>query len=155
MLIDTEYNHGSTNVNNYSSLTSYYRGYKVARMKYGERLLKARTYAKLTQKQLADKINNVCTQENISKLERSDATGSEFTAQFADACGVRAIWLAEGKGEMTDGYYVEDERLIAALRLMQPLPPYAIDHVIKEIAETAELINQAERGGGAAASDSA
>ncbi len=143
MLMDKEYNYSSTLVNNSSSLTFDYRGYMVAPMKYGERLHMARTYAQLTQKQLADKIKNVCTQENISKLERSDATGSEFTAQFADACGVRAMWLAAEEGDMTDGYYVEDERLIVALKLMQQLPTYAIDHVIKDVAKTAELIDQA------------
>lgn len=117
-------------------------------MKYGERLFKARTYAKLTQGQLADKIKGGCTQENISKLERGDATGSEFTVQFADACGVRPLWLAIEKGEMIGGHYVDDERLIAALQLMRPLPPYAINHVIKEINETAELINHTKKGNG-------
>lgn len=97
----TEYNQSSTSVNNYSSLTAYDPGYSFLTMKYGERLRLARhVHAKLTQEQLAEKIGHVCTQENISKLERGDATGSEFTAQFAEACGVRAIWLAEEKGEM-------------------------------------------------------
>lgn len=68
-------------------------------MKYGERLHKARkTIAGLTQAELAGRIDHVCTQENISKLERSDASGSEFTVQFAHACGVNAIWLATGEG---------------------------------------------------------
>lgn len=113
--MDSEYNHSSTSVNNYSSLTVYDRGYSFATMKYGERLRFARqTHAKLTQEQLAEEIGNVCTQENISKLERGDATGSEFTAQFAEACGVRAIWLAEEKGPMV------------AFEVAESTAPYAI-----------------------------
>lgn len=69
-------------------------------MKYGDRLKKARTYAGLTQAGLADAIGGACSQENISKLERGNATGSEFTPLFADACGINHFWLATGKEEM-------------------------------------------------------
>lgn len=121
-------------------------------MKYGERLRLAREHAGLTQQELAEKTGNVTSQMNVSKLERGDATGSQFTAQFADACGVRAMWLAEEQGDMVDGLYVDDPQLkaalsrpelVAALRLMEPLPRYAVNHVVKDIAETQELINQA------------
>lgn len=138
----TEYNYSSILVNNPGSLIEINRGYKVIGMKYGERLKQARDHAGLTQKALADRIANVCTQENISKLEKGEATGSEFTAQFADACGVNAIWLAAEKRGMIGGVYVENERLKRALALMEPLPSYAIDHVIREIAETAKLLQQ-------------
>lgn len=125
------YNWSSTLVNNYSSLTSYERGYSFCDMKYGERLRLARAHAKLTQQQLADKIQNVCTQENISKLERSDATGSEFTAQFADACGVRAMWLAAEHGEMVAGVYVRDERLKHLVEVCQDLADYDVQRLIQ------------------------
>lgn len=131
MLIDSEYNHSSTLVNNYSSLTAYDRGYSFLAMKYGERLRFARhVHAKLTQEQLAEKIGHVCTQENISKLERGDATGSEFTAQFAEACGVRAIWLAEEKGEMV------------AFEVAEPTASYAIalSPDDKQILDTAQYL---------------
>ena len=129
-------------------------------MNYGKRLYTARKHAGFSQKQLADAIKNACSQENISKLERSDASGSEYTAQFANACGVRAMWLAAEQGDMVDGYYVDDPKLKAALQdprrvnallLMESLPDYAVDHVVKEITETQELINQAGQGKAAAA----
>lgn len=59
----------------------------------------ARERAKLTQAGLAEKIGHACTQENISKLERGNASGSEFTSLFAAACGIDDIWLATGEGE--------------------------------------------------------
>lgn len=129
-------------------------------MKYGERLRAARKYAGLTQAGLAERLRNAITQQGVQYLEGSDATGSEFTAQFADACGVRAMWLAEEQGDMVDGLYVDDPQLkaalsrpelVAALRLMEPLPRYAVNHVVKDIAETQELINQAGQGKDSAA----
>lgn len=148
MLISTEYNYGSINVNNYSSLTRYNHSYKFGVMKYGERLFKARTYAKLTQGQLADKIKDGCTQENISKLERGDATGSEYTAQFADACGVRALWLAVGAGEMVPSYYsTNDPKLVAMLKVMEPQAEYVKDAAVKAVLTTCELADRARSNG--------
>lgn len=73
-------------------------------MRFGERLRKARTNARLTQAGLAVKIKNACTQENISRLERSKtAKGSEHTVLLAEACGVSAKWLSTGEGEMYEG----------------------------------------------------
>lgn len=118
-------------------------------MKYGERLRTARNHAKLTQQQLADKINNVCTQENISKLERSDATGSEFTAQFAEACGVRAMWLAEEIGEMIPSEQKQrDPRIEHVLKVMESLPPYAVDAGVREIDSLAELVSHMPKPNG-------
>lgn len=149
MLMNTAYNHSSKPVNNYSSLTVYDRGYRFAPMKYGERLRTARNHAKLTQQQLADKINNVCTQENISKLERSDATGSEFTAQFAEACGVRAMWLAEEIGEMIQSEQKQrDPRIEHVLKVMESLPPYAVDAGVREIDSLAELVSHMPKPNG-------
>lgn len=124
-------------------------------MKYGQRLRVARKHAKLTQDGLAEAIDNVCTQENISKLERGNATGSEFTVQFAVACNINPVWLATGAGEMADWYYVADRKMGTALQLLEKLPPYGIDHAIKEIAETKELLDHAEKGAGDPTSNSA
>lgn len=110
-------------------------------MKYGERLKAARTYAGLTQGELADRVKNATTQANISYLENSDATGSELTAQFAAACGINALWLATEEGSMISKYQTSDEKIIRAAMLMEQLPEVAKDHTIKEIAETAELID--------------
>lgn len=148
------YNQSSTLVNNYSSLTAYDHGYSFLTMKYGERLRLARqVHAKLTQEQLAEKIGHVCTQENISKLERGDATGSEFTAQFAEACGVRAIWLAEENGvmisfeaaEQTASYTValspDDQQILDTAQYLPPDKLNALmDTVRKHAAEKRALL---------------
>lgn len=125
------YNLSSDLVNNYSSLTGDYRSYSLVSMKYGQRLKLARKHAKLSQQGLADRIGNLCSQENISKLERGDATGSEYTAQFAEACGVRAMWLATEEGEMTDGLYVHDERIKHLVMVCQDLAAYDIDRLVQ------------------------
>ena len=108
------------NVKNWGSLIKMNLGYKVLWMKYGERLKAARKHADLTQGELAELIGNVCTQENISKLERGNATGSEYTAQFADACGISPIWLATGKGPMTAGHLSLDAITFAEAWDMMP-----------------------------------
>lgn len=73
--------------------------YSLGGMLYGERLKAARKFACLTQKELAERSG--VTQPTISQLETSEADGSMFTAQFADACKVSALWLATERGEMT------------------------------------------------------
>lgn len=110
-------------------------------MKYGERLKTARQHAGLTQAGLADKAG-VGTQESVSKLERTDASGSEFTVQYAVACGVNPIWLATGEGEMVVSMYVSDERLKRAMVLMEEMPTYAVDQAIKSIASIKELVDR-------------
>ena len=70
---------------------------------YGERLRDARTKAGLTQVQLADVAE--LDQSTVSGLEKTTglkkdekpAEGSNYTAQFAAACKVEALWLATGK----------------------------------------------------------
>jgi phage repressor protein C with HTH and peptisase S24 domain len=68
-------------------------------MEFKDRLKIARKHARLTQIELAHKVG--LDQTSISNLERGKSQGSNFTAQIASACGVSAIWLADGKGEMT------------------------------------------------------
>lgn len=122
-------------------------------MKYGQRLRIARQHAGLTQKELVEKTGNICSQENISKLERADATGSEYTAQFAHACGVRAMWLASGSGPMLDAPYNEailaalgNAKIMKAVALMESLPDYAVDITIQSLAGTQKLLHDAESG---------
>ena len=47
------------------------------------------------------------------------ANGSEFTAQFANACKVNALWLATGDGGMFDNYVSEPVKQVT--RRMQTL----------------------------------
>ena len=62
------------------------------------RIKKARLSAGLTQKALAEKAG--VEQPVISQLETGKNLKSAFLATIAIACGVSAIWLATGKGEM-------------------------------------------------------
>lgn len=105
----------------------------------------ARKYAGLTQQQLADKVGGINTQANISYLENSDATGSEFTVQFAHACGVRALWLAEEQGEMVDGYVVDDQRLVHLVKVCEALPSYAVDQLVQQGDAMAKLVAEGGR----------
>lgn len=123
------------------------RGYifSIMKIKYGQRLKLAREHAGLSQAELAAKAG-VGTQENISKLERTDADGSEFTVQYARACGVSPDWLASGKGEMIDGLFVHDPRIKTVVLLMQKMPEYAVDQAVKDVTSISELIKQAKSG---------
>ena len=67
-------------------------------MEFKDRLKAARRHAKLGQVELAEKVG--MNQTSISDLERGKSKATAFTAQIASACGVSAMWLAEGAGEM-------------------------------------------------------
>lgn len=67
-------------------------------MEYKDRLRAARQHANLTQGQLAEAIG--ITQTSISDLERGKSKGTTFSARIAKACGVSALWLEDGLGEM-------------------------------------------------------
>lgn len=71
----------------------------VLAMEYKDRLKAARQHAHLTQGQLAEAIG--ITQTSISDLERGKSKGTTFNARIAQACGVNALWLENGIGEMT------------------------------------------------------
>jgi transcriptional regulator with XRE-family HTH domain len=113
-------------------------------MNLGERIALARKHAKLTQPALAEKLNGLMTQQNISLLERGATKGTEYIVQIAMACGVRPEWLATEQGEMTDGLYVEDIRIKKAVLLMQELPDYALDEAIKGLNSVSKLSKMAK-----------
>lgn len=110
-------------------------------MKYGERLKTARQHARLTQAGLAEAAG-VGGQRNVSKLESGDAEGSEFTAQYARACGVDPYWLATGEGSMLFIQYPSDQRIAKALTLLQEMPDYAIDKALGDIDSLAKFIEK-------------
>lgn len=64
---------------------------------YGSRLKLARKNARLTQAELSKKTG--IPQSTISTAER-EGYGSGETPVYAQACGVNALWLAKGHGEM-------------------------------------------------------
>lgn len=115
-------------------------------MLYGERLRTARKFAGLSQESLAEKAG--CTQPNVTGLENSEtATGSEYTVQFAKACGVRPEWLAMEKGDMVDGIVIEGERLKHLFMVCEKLPDYAVDQLVQQGDAIAELIDRARKNG--------
>ena len=114
-------------------------------MKYGERLVRARKHKALTQVELAERSG--ASQQTISYLENGEATGSEFTVQFAEACGVRPEWLAMEKGDMVDGIVIEGERLKHLFMVCEKLPDYAVDQLVQQGDAIAELIDRARKNG--------
>jgi DNA-binding XRE family transcriptional regulator len=67
---------------------------------YGSRLKQSRKHAGFTQVELSKKTG--IPQSTISTAER-EGNGSGETPVYAQACGVNALWLANGTGEMLDG----------------------------------------------------
>ncbi len=110
-------------------------------MKFSERVKVARQFASLSQEELALAVG--LTQGLISKIERGDQEETASVVKIAKACGVRPEWLDDGSGEMTDGLYVEDERIKKAVLLMQELPDYALDEAIKGLDSVSKLSKMA------------
>lgn len=67
-------------------------------MDYKDRIKRARKHAGLKQQQLA-KLTGI-TQASISDLETGKSQASSYSASIAKACGVDAVWLESGKGQM-------------------------------------------------------
>jgi len=114
--------------------------YMLSPMNYGERLRMARLHAHLSQAELAEQSG--VTQPTVSQLENSTTdNGSAHTVRFARACGISPDWLDDENGEMIPAYFsTTDPKIIAACRLMEPLPEYAKDMAVKELAQVTELI---------------
>ncbi|MBF0584541.1 MAG: LexA family transcriptional regulator [Magnetococcales bacterium] len=68
-------------------------------MTLAERIVIARKHAKLTQKELADRVN--ISQTAVHKLESGRSRSSRCTVAIALCCGVDPIWLDTGRGEMS------------------------------------------------------
>lgn len=66
---------------------------------YGSRLKQSRKHAGFTQVELSKKTG--IPQSTISTAER-EGYGSGETPVYAQACGVNALWLANGTGEMLE-----------------------------------------------------
>ncbi|WP_438284242.1 LexA family protein [Pseudomonas alabamensis] len=67
-------------------------------MEYKDRIKAARKHAQLTQVALARLVG--IDQASISDLERGRSGRSSYNASIAKACGVSALWLENGTGEM-------------------------------------------------------
>jgi len=135
-------------VNKSAVLTANYLANKFAVMRYGERLRTARKARGLKQAALSEASG--VSQSLISQLETSlTATGSEYTNRLARALEISADWLADEIGEMVPMYYhTTDPKIIAVAKIMEPMPEYGKDAAVKDVAEVAELIAQAQGGNG-------
>ncbi len=69
-------------------------------MKFSERIVTARKYAKLSVEELAFKTE--CSSDLIRKLEAGTRKGTTFSVKIALACGVSPTWLDTGDGEMIE-----------------------------------------------------
>ena len=80
-------------------LQAYKGPYKLLRMTtLAERLKKARSHAKITQRKLAELAG--VEQPAISQMESGKTLKSVHLVALAKACGVSAEWLSSGSGEM-------------------------------------------------------
>lgn len=72
--------------------------YQTAYMKktFGQRIRECRKDKRLSQEALASRAG--MSQANLSELENDKYPSSTFTPQLASILGVRAVWLAEGRG---------------------------------------------------------
>lgn len=104
-------------------------------MNYGQRLKAARAYAGLSQAALAESAK--VSQANISKLEIGDATGSEYTVQFANVCRVSPTWLATGNGEMTayETYTKFQNQVLKVMQDMDAETQYKLVQISHTLAE--------------------
>lgn len=82
----------------YTSLQRYGSTSNNREMEYKERIKAARRHAGLTQAQLAKLVG--IDQASISDLERGRSARSSYNASIAKACGVSAIWIESGAGQM-------------------------------------------------------
>ena len=67
---------------------------------------------------------------------------NESLFDFADVTGFNPRWVATGEGPEKKPIY-DDKRIHHALKVMESLPDYAIDQIIKNIDSVANLVNRA------------
>lgn len=148
MLMSTEYAFGCIPVNALSCFSGNKHSCIVVQMKtLAERLKIARNYADLTQVQLAEL--SLVSQQTISKIESGKQESSAEVVNLAVACRVRPEWLAMGVEPMVSEYHIPtDSRIAHAVRIMEALPPEALDYVIKDIDKTADLIDMMSKKDG-------
>lgn len=147
MLIDENISVLFAQVNKPTVLTQPSEFHKFAYMRYGERLRRAR--GDMTQAKLSE-LSGV-SQSLISQLENSEtATGSEYTPRLARTLGISVDWLADEIGEMIPAKKGEemDPRIAHVLKVMESLPPYAVDAGVREIDSLAELVSHMPKPNG-------
>jgi transcriptional regulator with XRE-family HTH domain len=106
-------------------------------MALGKKIKSLREARGLSQEELSAMTNSVVSQGAISALEKRDSTTSRYAPILAQALGVPVGELYES----TDYELTPD--LVAHLKVLQQLPDYAREEVIRDAIKTSELITKA------------
>lgn len=135
-------------VNKYSSLkpNNHACSFQPTMSTVGERIKEARERKQLTQADVANEAKRRfpkvrLTQQNLAALEKGKQHTSGALAEIAAVLDVHAEWLALGSGPRDregPSVTVTDPKLIAALKIMQPMKEYQRDQAIKILDTLAE-----------------
>jgi transcriptional regulator with XRE-family HTH domain len=106
-------------------------------MALGKKIKTLREARGLSQEELSSLTNGVVSQGAISALEKRDSTTSRHAPAIAQALGVAVGELYESTS------YDLSPEMVAHLKVLQQLPDYARDEVIRDAIKTAELITKA------------
>lgn len=117
-----------------------------------ERLIKARTDRGLTQTELAKRAG--VSQSTIGNLESNTRKSAKKIAAIADALGVSALWLSDGKGVPTQtastlaahpagssGYSPQITDVIQLMQMLDAPSQKRAANAVQEIAQEYELQN--------------
>lgn len=118
-----------------------------------ERLCDARTAKGLSQSDLAAEVKKRyptadITQQSLSSLETGKSSSISAIAEISEVLGVHTDWLALGKGpreRASKGVVIYNPRLIAAMKLMEPMSDYQVDQAIKILDTLAQPPGSADR----------
>jgi len=108
------------------------------RSPFGQRIYEARKHAGLTQTQLAHAAG--LAQSTLGELEIKGES-SMRTVQMAEACGVRAQWLADGTGPMVDASRLPPEVQNLVTEMLS-LPPRQKDWVLMTLREAVKVARE-------------
>lgn len=75
---------------------------------------------------------------------------NEHLFVLAEVTGYHAKWIATGKGQQKPSQH-KNTRIAHVLKVMESLPPYALDEAVKSVDTIAQLVRRAEedaRSGG-------
>ncbi|POP97540.1 XRE family transcriptional regulator [Pseudomonas syringae pv. avii] len=93
-------------------------------MEFKDRLKAARRHAKLNQAELA--VRAGITQTSISDLERGKSKATAHVAKIADVCGVDALWLSDGQGDMTAAFKSVEPSNVAMIAQPEQMYRYPV-----------------------------
>ncbi|WP_010486869.1 S24 family peptidase [Pseudomonas sp. S9] len=112
--------------------------YKFDRMnELGKRIKAARAHARLTQKELAERVG--ISQPVISQLEKGENLQSVHLIKISSQCGVSPIWLETGRGEMLAQQIEPNAELIGVMSGWDNDTPLRDDEVAIPLYKEVEM----------------